>query len=208
MESLLLEAIQREEVMTKHWDCKLMFKEEEDGPEIYLLDYVNLSEQEEDKIPNNTSYPNFCLYKFPDRFNGLGDWPKLKKELHSSGIAGGCSLVSNHVKSLAVGNKYHVTCHCYRTYKEKVNLKRKYVEGSDYIDGIATTTVKQNRLIETRDPTGPKQSHNTQTVLPTFNEKNATLVSISFAGPVTGGGLYPKADQEESILIIHKILIY
>jgi hypothetical protein len=48
MEStLVLKAIQREEVMTKHWDCKLMFKEEEDGPEIDLLDYVNLSEQEE-----------------------------------------------------------------------------------------------------------------------------------------------------------------
>jgi hypothetical protein len=73
MESLLLETIQREEVMTKHWDCKLMFKEEEDGPEIDLLYYVNLSEQEEDKIPNNMSYPNFCLYTFPDRFNGLGD---------------------------------------------------------------------------------------------------------------------------------------
>jgi hypothetical protein len=54
----------RKEVMTKHWDCKLMFKEEEDGPEIDLLEFVNLSEQEEDKIPNNTSYPNFCLYNF------------------------------------------------------------------------------------------------------------------------------------------------
>jgi hypothetical protein len=32
MESTLLEAIQREEVMAKHWDCKLMFKEEVDGP--------------------------------------------------------------------------------------------------------------------------------------------------------------------------------
>jgi hypothetical protein len=64
MEALLLKAIQREEVMTKHWDCKLMFKEEEDGPEIDLLDYVNLSEQEEDKIPQNTSYPNLCLYNF------------------------------------------------------------------------------------------------------------------------------------------------
>jgi hypothetical protein len=113
MESLLLEAMQREEVMTKHWDCKLMSKEEEDGPKIDLLDYVNLLEQEEDTIPNNTSYPIFCLYKFPDIFNGLGDCPKLKKELHSSGIAGGCSLISNHVKSLAVGKKYHVTCHHY-----------------------------------------------------------------------------------------------
>jgi hypothetical protein len=148
-----------------------MFKEEEDGPEIYLLDYVNLSDQEEDWIPNNTTYPNFCLYKFPDRFNGLGDWPKLKKELHSSRIAGGCTLISNHVKSLAVGKKYHVTCHPYRTYKEKVNLKRKDVEGSDYMDGIATTTVKQNQMIETRGPTGTKQSRKTQTVLPTCNEK-------------------------------------
>jgi hypothetical protein len=164
MESSLLEAMQREEVMTKHWDCKLMFKEEENGPEIDLLDYLNLSEQEEDKIPNNTSYPNFCLYKFPDRFNGLGDWPKLKKELHSSGIVGGCTLISNHVKSL--------------TYKEKVNLKRKYVEESDYMDGIATKTVKQNRLIEMRGPTGPKQSRKTQTVFLTCNEKKATLVSM------------------------------
>jgi hypothetical protein len=46
MESLLFEAIQREEVMTKQCDCNLMFKEEEDGPEIDLIDYVNLSEQE------------------------------------------------------------------------------------------------------------------------------------------------------------------
>jgi hypothetical protein len=74
MELSILEAMQREEVMTKYWDCKLMFKEEEDTPEIDLLDYVNLTEQEEDKIPNNPSYPFFCLYKFPDRFNGLGGW--------------------------------------------------------------------------------------------------------------------------------------
>jgi hypothetical protein len=178
MKSLLLEAIKREEVMTKHWDCKFMFKEEEGGPEIDLLDYVNLSEQEEYNIPNNTPYPKFCLYKFPDRLNGFGDWPKIKSDIHSSGIAGGCSLISNHVKSLAVGKKYHVTCHRYRTYKEKVNLKRKYEEGSDYMDDIATTTVNQNRLIEMRGGTGPKQSHKTQNVLPTTNEKNATFVSM------------------------------
>jgi hypothetical protein len=40
MESTLLEAIRQEEVMTKHWDCKLVFKEEQDGPEIDLLEYV------------------------------------------------------------------------------------------------------------------------------------------------------------------------
>jgi hypothetical protein len=39
----------------------LMFKEEEDAPESDLLDYVNLSEQEEDKLPNNKSY-NFFVY--------------------------------------------------------------------------------------------------------------------------------------------------
>jgi hypothetical protein len=50
-----------------------MFKEEEDGPEIDLLNYVNLSKEEEDKIPKNSSYPNFCLYKFPNRFDGLKD---------------------------------------------------------------------------------------------------------------------------------------
>jgi hypothetical protein len=113
---------------------------------------VNLSkeEEEEDKIPENSSYPNFCLSKFPDRFNGLEDLLKLNKELHSSGIDDGCSLIPNDVKSLACSKKCHVTCHSYRLYKEKVNLKRKYEEGSDYMDGIATTTVKQNRLIEMR----------------------------------------------------------
>jgi hypothetical protein len=52
-----------------------------------------------------------------------------------------------------------------------VNLKRKYEEGSDYMDGIATTNVKQNRLIEMRGPTGPKQSRKQQTVLPTLKDK-------------------------------------
>jgi hypothetical protein len=51
IESTLLKAIQREEVMATRWDCKLMFKEEVDGPQINLLDYVNLCEEEEDKIP-------------------------------------------------------------------------------------------------------------------------------------------------------------
>jgi hypothetical protein len=122
IESTLLQAIQREEVMTKHWDCKLMFKEEEDEPEIDLLDYVNLSEEEEDKIPKNRSYPSFCLYTSPDRFNDIKYWPKLKKELHSSGISGGCSLISNVAAPLACGKNYHVTCCRYRLYKEKVNL--------------------------------------------------------------------------------------
>jgi hypothetical protein len=65
-----------------------------------------------------------------------------------------------------------------------MNLKRKYEEGSDSMDDIATTTVKQNRLLEMRG--GTTQSCKTQTVLPTSNEKNASLVSMSFAGPVTG----------------------
>jgi hypothetical protein len=42
-------------VITKHWDCKLVFKEEGDTPEIDLLDYDNIMEQEEDKIMNNPS---------------------------------------------------------------------------------------------------------------------------------------------------------
>jgi hypothetical protein len=66
MESLILEAIQREEVMTKHWDCKLMFKEEEDGLEIYLIDYVNLSKQKKTRFPTTrpfqiSVYPNFLI---------------------------------------------------------------------------------------------------------------------------------------------------
>jgi hypothetical protein len=50
-------------------------------------------------------------------------------------------------------------------------VKRKHVEKSYYMDGIVTTIVKQNRLIEMRGATGPKQSRKTQTVLPTCNEK-------------------------------------
>jgi hypothetical protein len=32
MELSILEAMQREEVIKKHWDCNLMFKEEKDSP--------------------------------------------------------------------------------------------------------------------------------------------------------------------------------
>jgi hypothetical protein len=157
-ESTLLKVVQRGEVMTTtHWVCKLMLKEEEEGLYIDLLDYVNLSEKEEDKIPKNSSYPNFCLYKFPDRFNGIKYRPKLKKELHSSGIAGGCSLISNIPCTM-----YHVACH--GLYKQKVNLERKYEEGSDYMDGIATATAIQNTMIKMRGPTGPKKSRKSQTM--------------------------------------------
>jgi hypothetical protein len=43
------------------------------------------------------------------------------------------------------------------------------------MDGIATTTAKQNRLIEMRGPTGPKQSHETQTVLTACKDKKCHL---------------------------------
>jgi hypothetical protein len=52
-----------------------------------------------------------------------------------------------------------------------VNLKRKYEEGSDYMDGIAKMTVNQNILVEMRGPIGTKQSRKTQTVLPTCKDK-------------------------------------
>jgi hypothetical protein len=45
------------------------------------------------------------------------------------------------------------------------------VEGNYYMDDIATTTVKQNRLIEMIGPTGSKQSRKRQTVLRMCNEK-------------------------------------
>jgi hypothetical protein len=142
MESTLIEAIQRKEVTTKNWDCKLLFKEEADGPYIDLLDYVNLSE--EDKIPLNSSYPTFFIYKFPDIFNGLDDWPKLKKEQGTPFIWnfwGFASLYQTlqNLLHVAGGNKYHAACHIYQLYKEKVNLKRKYEEGNDYMDGIVIT---------------------------------------------------------------------
>jgi hypothetical protein len=54
MESLLLEAIHREEVMKKHWDYKLMFKEEEDGPEIDLLTTLIF------RSKKKTIFPTIC----------------------------------------------------------------------------------------------------------------------------------------------------
>jgi hypothetical protein len=57
------------------------------------------------------------------------------------------------------------------TLQGKGELERKCEEGSDYMDGIAATTVKQNRLIEMRGSTGPKQSQKTHTILPTCKDK-------------------------------------
>jgi hypothetical protein len=68
MESLLREAIQREEVVIKHWDCKLMFKEEEHVPKMYLLGYFNLSyrSKKKTKFPKTrpiqiSAYTNFLI---------------------------------------------------------------------------------------------------------------------------------------------------
>jgi hypothetical protein len=126
MESTLLEEIQSEEVMTKHWDCKLLCKEEEDGPEIDLLDYVNLSEEEEDKIPKNSSYPNFCLNKFHDRINGLEARRLAQVEEGTPFIWNSRWALPDikHCKTLACGKNYHVACYHYQLYKEKVNLKK------------------------------------------------------------------------------------
>jgi hypothetical protein len=66
-----------------------------------------------------------------------------------------------------------VPCHSYQTYKEKVNAKIKYEEGSNYMDGIATTTVKQNWLIEMKGPTSPKKSP--QTAIPTCKDKRCNF---------------------------------
>jgi hypothetical protein len=106
---------------------------------------------------------------------------------------------------VACGKKYHATCHRYRLYKEKVNLKRKYEEGSDYTEGMATTTVKQNRLIATRGPTDLQQSRKTQTILPTYQEDRCHFRFNVTCGAVDGAWFLSKKDQGESILNIHKI---
>jgi hypothetical protein len=85
-----------------------------------------------------------------------------------------------------------------------VNLKRKYEEGSDYMDGIATT-VNQNRLIEMRGPTGTKNPGKHRLSSPLAKKKDATLVFISSVGLLMVHSFFPKVDQEESIHIIHKI---
>jgi hypothetical protein len=56
-----------------------------------------------------------------------------------------------------------------------VNLKRKYEEGSNYMEGISTPTMHQNRLIYMRGSTDPKQSHKKHTVLPTCKDKRCNF---------------------------------
>jgi hypothetical protein len=47
---------------------------------------------------------------------------------------------------------------------------KKYKEGSDYMEGMVTVTVHQNRLIEMRGPNGITQSRKTQTIHTTCQE--------------------------------------
>jgi hypothetical protein len=80
------------------------------------------------------------------------------------------------------------------------------------MDGIiTTTTVKQNRpsvmrggaLVPNNHPIKHRLSSSLLSKI-----KNATLVSMSSAGPLMAHGFCPKVDQEESIRINHKISIY
>jgi hypothetical protein len=76
-----------------------------------------------------------------------------------------------------------------------VELKRKYEEGSDYMEGIATTTVNQNILIEMRRPTGLKQSKKYRLYSPLVKSKDTTSILMPTAGLLMVNGLFPKKDQ-------------
>jgi hypothetical protein len=89
----------------KHWNWKLMIKEGEDGPEIDLLDCVNLTKEEEDNIPTNKMYPNFCLYKSPYRLKCLEEWEKIRKEVYVSVIEVGFKLTPNMKTLIKCGTK-------------------------------------------------------------------------------------------------------
>jgi hypothetical protein len=78
------------------------------------LDYVNLSKEDSVKLPADDSWPSFCGYKFPDKYNGLKDCKKLKKEVYASSIAGGFKLATNTVAPIASGTNYHLACFRYR----------------------------------------------------------------------------------------------
>jgi hypothetical protein len=57
------------------------------------------------------------------------------------------------------------------TLQGKGELVKKYEEGSNYMECMIASTVKQNRLIEMIGPVGLKQSRKTQTILPTCQEE-------------------------------------
>jgi hypothetical protein len=58
--------MQREEVMTKNWDCKLMFKEEEDDPEMDLKNTLIFRSKKKTIFPTTrliqiSVYTNFLI---------------------------------------------------------------------------------------------------------------------------------------------------
>jgi hypothetical protein len=77
-----------------------------------------------------------------------------------------------------------------------VNLKRKYEEGSDYMDGIATPTVIQSIPINMRGPTGPKQSRKTQTILPTYQDERCHFGFNAICRSADGALLLSKNGSE------------
>jgi hypothetical protein len=77
-----------------------------------------------------------------------------------------------------------------------VNLKRKYEEGSDYIDRIATPTAIQNIPIKTRGPTGPKQSRKTQTIVPDFQDERCHFGFNAICGSADGALILSKSGSE------------
>jgi hypothetical protein len=77
-----------------------------------------------------------------------------------------------------------------------VNLKRKYEEGSDYMDRIATPTSIQNIPIKMRGPAGPKQSRKTHTTVPACQDERCHFGFNAICRSADGALLLSRSGSE------------
>jgi hypothetical protein len=119
MDPCLIAELELEELQTKQWDCKLMFKPSLNDT-ILQFDLLTFIPHPPVGISNmgSSEFPSGYLYRFPSCYNGVDDWEKNKSDIYNCGNKCGFKLANNEKRSSALGHTWRLICNRGMIYRE------------------------------------------------------------------------------------------
>jgi hypothetical protein len=121
-------------------------------------------------IARQIDYPELCLFRFPTIYSGGQSWDDLRADLNKVADKLGFQLTFHNTKHTAQATAWKVSCTHHRMAENKA-CKLNYVNpDAQFAAGMKVTTVRENRWVEQRGPTGINQPRKMETSLQTLKE--------------------------------------
>jgi hypothetical protein len=118
-------------------------------------------------VTRHQGYPEPCLLLFPTIYTGRQSWDDLCADLNKAAEMHGFQFTVHISKHTAQATVWTLSCTHHIMFEDKA-CKHKYVDNeAQYASGVKVTTVKYNRGVEHRGPTGINQPRKMETSLPT-----------------------------------------